>query len=146
MSTWVNLKLKDRLIISVAVMAASMILIAGLGYHLSTEAYKRLNAVYEKTNVKTIAGVGLSDAYSKDLVTLVQKLASGAYPWEVGLGRLSEIEEKIRDNFQMLQQTALDDDEKALMGDIEAKTEVADAFLARLKPVLQRGRGPPCEP
>ncbi len=141
MAPWANLKLRDRLIFSVAVMAASMVLIAALGAHLSSVAYERLNALYEKTNVKTIAGVGLSNAYSKDLVTLVQKLASGAYPWEVGWGRLSEIEDEIRTNVQTLHQAALDDDEKYLLSDIEAKTAVADAFLARLKPVLQKRDG-----
>ncbi len=141
MAPWANLKLKDRLIFSVAVMAVSMVLIVGLGYHLSSKAYETLNGVYEKTNVKTIAGVGLSDAYSKDLVTLVYKLSSGAYPWEVGLGRLSEIEDEIRTNLQTLHQAALDEDEKYLLRDIEAKTVVANAFLARLKPVLQKHDG-----
>lgn len=142
MAPWTNLKLQDRLIISVAVMAASVILIVGLGYHLSSNAYERLNTVYEKTNIKTIAGVGLSDAYSKDLVTLVHKLVSGVYPWEVGLGRLSDIEDEIATNFQTLHQAALDNDEKILMRDIESKTKVADNFLARLKPVLQKREGP----
>lgn len=139
MTFFSNMKLSGRLFLSVAVMAAAMALIVIAGYYLADGAFHGLNGVYRQANAKTAAGVKLTENYSKDLVSLVNKLALGSYPWEVGMGRLSEIEGSIRSNRAILRQPPLNPDETQMLRDIDAQAAVADTFMGQLRTVLREG-------
>lgn len=131
-----NLRLGQRLFLSVAAMAAALVLIILLGFRISDEAVRRMNGVYDQANSKTVAGVALGKAYSQDLVSLVNKLNQGSYPWNVGQGRLDQIQAEIQTNLSVLRLPPLDRDEDQLIQGIGEQTEAADAFIARLRSVL----------
>src|SRR5690242_19543665 len=81
-----NLKLTQRLILGLSLMGLAMTFIVITGYGLSERVVGRLNGIYNQANAKTIAGVELASAYSRDLVGLVDKLNAGSLPWDLGEG------------------------------------------------------------
>ncbi|GEM_PF-4571921 len=133
-----NLKLTQKLMLGLSVMGLAMAFIVIAGYGLSERVVGRLNGIYNQANVKTIAGVELAGAYSKDLVGLVDKLNSGSLPWDLGQGRLEEIQNNIESNMKILDHPPLDPDEAQLLLDIENKNLVVDHFISQLRLALQK--------
>ncbi len=133
-----RMRLRDRLLLSVAVLSIVMLIIAFLGFWVSDTSNQRMKMVYEQTNVKTTTAVALSDAYSQDVVMLVDKLAVGTYPWDVSEGRLEEIEKTIQSSYDALSQSSLNEDEKQLLSDISEKMGTAKPFLDDLSQALQK--------
>ena len=133
-----NLKLGQRHILGLSMMALAMALILVGGYFLAQTAVHRLARIHGQISAKTVAGVELADAYSKDLVALVDKLNSGAYPWQVGLKRLDEIQTEIDSNMGIMGSPPLDADEVQLLQDIQNSDDAVDFFIYQLKSILQK--------
>ncbi|HVM32942.1 MAG TPA: HAMP domain-containing sensor histidine kinase [bacterium] len=142
MNPFKNLTLSRRLFLSLAFLASSMVVIIAVGYHLADLSASRTNEVHDQANRKTVAGLTLAKAYSQDLVSLVDKLESGAYPWSVGLERLAQIRAQIASSLSLLNQPPLDFTETQLLKDIQSRMASGDDFIARLQGILQKGDRP----
>lgn len=128
--------IRFRLTLIVGLLVFLMCVFLLVGYWTGSANNQKLRSIYELTNQKTILAVKLSDAYSKDLITLVQKLSMGVYPWEVGLGRLKEIEDSVQTSQAQLQTLPFSPEERELVQDITEKSNAAAALMKDLDSIL----------
>ncbi len=137
-STRKSLKLRHRLVLSVGIFSAVMVLIVCLGYFFATRASKGVQDIYEETNSKTIMAVNLSNAYSKSIVSLVHKLTLGVYPWNLAGSQLKVIQKTIKENIEPLETSPMDADEKQLLDDVSSKMDSANAIVKELEPIIRK--------
>lgn len=129
--------IRTRLVWIIATLVILMGLFLLFGFWVGNANNQKLRTIYDLNNQKTILAVKLSDSYSKDLITLVQKLSSGVFPWEVGEGRLREIEENVQSSRSQLQTLSFSPDENQLVQDISDKADAAAQLMKDLEMILQ---------
>ncbi len=132
------MRIATKLYLLVGLLLVLSAVIGGMGLYGMKVAVGGLETVYNDRVVPLRDLKDIADAYAVNIVDATHKVRNGGMSPQEGLASVEQAEKLIAERWKAYLGTALVDEEKALVSEIEPRMKAADAAVARLKPMLMR--------
>src|SRR5688500_15676289 len=129
--------IKARLLVSLCLLLASIIVVAGFGYHASHVANSGLETVFQD-RVKPLRDLkAVSDLYAVNSVDAAHEVRNGNLSWNEGAKTVADSTSAIRRSWQAYDQTYMDPQERGLANATAARMKDADSVVGDLLSILR---------
>ena len=133
-----KIKVATRLYCLVGFMAASMIVIGGVGLKSANDSNEGLNTVYKDRVVPLKDLKVIADMYAVNIVDTSHKVRNGNLAWSEGRKNLEEAKKNIEEKWKAYLGTTLVDEEKRLVEEVAPLMKTADNAVDKLTNIMQK--------
>jgi methyl-accepting chemotaxis protein len=134
----VNLRIRTRLSILLAVSAFFLVVIGVVGFLGTREVYRHLSTVYLDRIIPLRDLKVIGDTYQAKVPALAREVGLGAVQWGEAAKQVAGLRKDVQDRWRAYKATYLVPEEKKLVVQTEPDLQQADAFLAKLEDVLAK--------